>query len=345
MRLALDAMGGDLAPQQMVKGTYQFLRRPENEGVSIVLVGHRDLLAPEVGKYAFDPDRFEVVHADEVVDMHDRPARIVKTKSNSSLVAATELVRSGEADGVVSAGSTGAVVAASLFLLRRIPGVRRPAICPLIPTAHGGFLLCDAGANVDVRAGDLLQFALMARTYSTHLFGIPEPRIGLLNIGTEAGKGNELTISAHRLLTDRLDNFVGNVEARDLFAGVADVVVCDGFVGNIMLKAAEGMVIHAVKWARDKLKRHSIFKLALPFMSSALRDLGRELDHEEHGGSPLLGVNGVAVVCHGTSSAKAIMNSLALAARCVSENLIESIQLGVDAHADVFEESHATAAA
>ena len=176
--------------------------------------------------------------------LNDRPARILKTKRDSSLVKTVEMVQTGEADAAVSAGNTGAFLSASLFLLDRIPGVRRPAICPLIPTAHGGFLLCDAGANVDVRARDLVQFALMARAYSIHIFNHPKPRVGLLNIGTEVGKGNDLTVRAYDLLAEHVDNFIGNVEARDLFAGVADVVVCDGFVGNIVIKIVEGMVLH-----------------------------------------------------------------------------------------------------
>ncbi len=334
-------MGGDLAPEQMVKGSFEYLRETRDGDISVTLVGQRDLLESEVAKYPFDHSRLQIIHADEVVTMHDRPARIIKTKRNSSLVRAVELVQRGEADGVVSAGNTGAVLTASLFLLKPIPGVRRPAICPLIPTAQGGFLLCDAGANVDVRARHLLQFALMAKAYATVRLDNPRPRIGLLNIGTEPGKGNELSQRAYDLLQLHVDNFVGNVEARDIFAGVADVVVCDGFVGNIMLKAAEGMVVHAVKWARDRLKRHPIFQLALPLMRPALRDLGRELDYEEHGGSPLLGVNGVSIVCHGTSSARAIRNALKLTAQCVSENLVDTIREGIEAHMDIFEERHA----
>jgi glycerol-3-phosphate acyltransferase PlsX len=340
MRIALDAMGGDHAPEQTVKGTYNFLQNYPDEDISIILIGPEDALKSELRKHAFDLDRIEIVNASDVVDMYDRPARIVKSKRNSSLVRAVELVQSGEAEGAVSAGSTGALLSASLFLLHRIPGVRRPAVCPLIPTAHGGFLLCDAGANVDVRARDLVQFALMARANSIHLFDHPRPRIGLLNIGTEAGKGNDLTIRAHTLLTDHVDNFVGNVEARDLFAGVADVVVCDGFVGNILLKIVEGMVLHVTGWARNKLKQHPISQLALPLMRPALKDLAQALDYEEHGGSPLLGVNGVVVVGHGTSSARAIMNAIRTAARAVRGNLIESIRRGIEAHLDIFEETH-----
>lgn len=339
MRITLDAMGGDHAPEQTVKGAFDYLHNTPGEDV-VILVGQEDALAAEIKKYPFDPARIEVVHASEVVEMHDRPSRIVKTKRDSSLVRAVELVRTGEADGVVSAGSTGALLSASLFLLGRIPGVRRPAICPLIPTVHGGFLLCDAGANADVRARDLVQFALMARANSIHLFNHPRPRIGLLNIGIEAGKGNELTMRAHALLAEHVDNFIGNVEASDLFAGVTDVVVCDGFVGNILLKVVEGMVLHVAGWARDKLKRHPISQLALPLMRPALKDLAQDFDYEEHGGSPLLGIDGVSVVCHGTSSARAIMNGLKTAVRCVSENLIASIQRGIEDHLDIFEERH-----
>ncbi len=342
MRITLDAMGGDHAPEQTVKGVVDYLCRWPDKNVTVMLVGHEELLRAETEKYSFNKARINIVDASEVVAMHDKPARIVKTKPNSSLVRIAELVKSGEADGAVSAGNTGALLSASLFLLDRIPGVRRPALCPLIPTAYGGFLLCDAGANVDVKAWDLVQFALMARANSIHIFNHPRPRIGLLNIGAEAGKGNELTMRAHDLFVAHVDNFVGNVEAQDLFAGVADVVVCDGFVGNTVLKIVEGMVLHVTNWGQDKLKQHPISKLALSLiLRPALKDIARELNYEEHGGSPLLGVNGILVVCHGMSKAKAIMNALRTATRCVTENLIASIQKGIKAHMDIFEEQNA----
>ncbi len=341
MRIALDAMGGDHAPEQTVKGAFDYLHGIADEDVTVILVGHEDALQAEVTKHPFDRARVEVIHASEVVEMHDKPARVVKTKRDSSLVRTVELVKSGEVDGAVSAGSTGALLSASLLMLNRIPGVRRPAVCPLIPSAHGGFLLCDAGANVDVRARDLVQFALMARANSIHIFNHPRPRIGLLNIGTEAGKGNELTMRAHDLFMAHVDNFVGNVEACDLFAGVTDVVICDGFVGNILLKLIEGMVLHVSGWAQDKLKQHLISQLALPLMRPALRDMAKELNYEEHGGSPLLGLNGILVVSHGMSNARAIMNALKTAARCVTEELIASIQRGIEAHLDIFEEHNA----
>lgn len=342
MRIALDAMGGDYAPEQTVKGALDYLRQRPDKNITVILVGHEDAIGAQVKKYSFDRSRIDIIHTPEVVSMNDRPARIVKTKRNSSLVRIVELVKSGEVDGAVSAGSTGALLSASLFMLNRIPGVRRPALCPLIPTAHGGFLLCDAGANVDVRARDLVQFAIMARANSIHIFNHPRPRIGLLNIGAEAGKGNELTMRAHDLFVEHVDDFVGNVEARDVFAGVADVVICDGFVGNTILKIIEGMVLHVSTWGQDKLKQHPISKLALSLiLRPALKDIAKELNYEEHGGSPLLGINGILVVCHGISNARAIMNALKTAARCVTEQLIASIQRGIEAHLDIFEEHHA----
>jgi glycerol-3-phosphate acyltransferase PlsX len=320
MRIALDTMGGDHAPEQTVKGAVEYVRRYPKDQLTVTLVGSEPILREEIAKYSIDPDRIDIVHTSEVVEMHDRPARILKTKRDSSLVKAVELLQAGKVDAAVSAGNTGAFLSASLFLL------------------------CDAGANVDVRARDLVQFALMARAYSIHIFNHPKPRVGLLNIGTEVGKGNDLTVRAYDLLAEHIDNFIGNVEARDLFAGVADVVVCDGFVGNIVIKIVEGMVLHVSGWARKKVKRYPLSQLVLPLMRPALRDLVQELDYEEHGGSPLLGLNGVVVVAHGSSSARAIMNALNTAHRSVSENLITSIQQGIEAHLDIFEERNGVAA-
>ncbi len=342
MRIALDAMGGDHAPEQPVKGACNFLYQQSDQDMSIILVGREDIIRAELEKYTVDRSRIEIIHTPHVVTMDDRPSRIVKSKPDSSLVRTIELVKNGEADGAVSAGSTGALLSASLLILNRIPGVRRPAICPLIPTGHGGFLLCDAGANVDVKARDLVQFALMARANAIHILNHPQPRIGLLNIGAEAGKGNELTTRAHGLFKTHIDNFVGNVEACDLFSGVADVVICDGFVGNILLKVIEGLASHIAAWAQERAKKRPISSLALPMMRPALKDLVRGLDYEQHGGSPLLGINGVLIVCHGTSSARAIVNALKTANRCIAEHLIDRIQTGIDAHLDIFEEQHAT---
>ncbi len=341
MRIALDAMGGDHGPEQTVKGAVEFLREVADPDVGVILVGDRVALETEAARQRYDPDRLEINHASQLVGMEDRPSRIVKTKPDSSLVRAVQLVKEGRAQGIVSAGSTGALLSASLFLLERIPGVRRPALSPYFPSAKGGFLLCDVGANVNVRASDLVEFAIMARAYCQHQFDHPNPRIGLVNIGTEASKGNEVTVKAYKLLSAQVDNFVGNIEARDLFDGHADVVVCDGFVGNILLKFAEGLIQHLYGWARHTIRRHRVSQLALPLLRPALVDLAQQLDYEETGGSPLLGLNGVSIVSHGSSSAKAIKNALKTAHRCVTEELISSIAKGIIEHHDRFEEQNA----
>ncbi|MEE9465851.1 MAG: phosphate acyltransferase PlsX [Candidatus Neomarinimicrobiota bacterium] len=338
MRIALDAMGGDHGPVQTVKGAVEFLREIADPETVVILVGDQSALEAEAGKYGQAASRLEIEPATQVVGMDEKPARIVKTKPDSSLVRAVELVKKGKAQAIVSAGSTGALLSASLFLLERIPGVRRPAIGAPFPSAKGGFILCDAGANVNVRASDLVQFAIMARAYSQHIYDHPAPRIGLVNIGPEAGKGNDLTVKSYELLTAQVDNFVGNVEARDLFEGHADVLVCDGFVGNILLKFAEGLVQHIYGWAKDTIRQHWLSQLSLPLLKPALVDLAQQLDYEETGGSPLLGLNGVSIVSHGSSSAKAIKNALKNAHRCVTEELISSIARGITEHLDRFKE-------
>ena len=339
MQIALDAMGGDRTPEQSVKGAIDFLSATVGQNVSVILVGIKDALREELAKYTYDDTRVNIAHASQIVTNVDRPARIHKTKTDSSLVRAVQMVKSGEAMGVVSAGSTGALMATSLFLLGRISGVRRPTLCPWFPTAHGGFLLSDAGANVDVRARDLVQFALMSRAYFTHLFKNPNPRIGLLSIGEEVGKGNDIVNRAYAMFKKHVKNFVGNIEANRLFDDATDVIVCDGFVGNTILKMGEGLVKHLAYWANMKLEQHKISLFSLPLMYPALNDLRRDLDSEEHGGTPLLGISGVSVVCHGSSSSKAFMNGLLEARDCVNDNLIEAIKTGIGEHRELFEDN------
>ncbi|MCH8326969.1 MAG: phosphate acyltransferase PlsX [Candidatus Marinimicrobia bacterium] len=341
MRLALDAMGGDKAPAETVKGAYEFLQSTDSS-ISIILVGQEEPVSREMARHRFDPARISLVPATQVIGMEEKPAKIFKTRPDSSVVKAVQLVKDGKADGVISAGSTGAMLSASLMLLGRIPGVRRPAIGTFIPSESGGFLLCDVGANLDVRATDLVQFALMARAYAIHEMHLENPRIGLLNIGTEAGKGNEVTQRAYGLMQIHVNGFIGNVEANDLFAGVADVVVCDGFVGNMMLKLSEGLVVNLGKWIKANLKRHFFSMLALPLLQPAVKELRHALDWEEYGGAPLLGVNGVSIVCHGSSSSKAIKNALRAAMESINGNLIEGIESRIAKHLDINGEQHAS---
>ena len=334
MRLALDAMGGDRAPAETVKGAYEFLQSTDSS-ISIVLVGQAEPVSQEMARHPFDPARISLLPASQVVAMEEKPAKIFKTKPDSSVVKAVQLVKDGKADAVISAGSTGALLTASLMLLGRIPGVRRPAISTFIPSESGGFLLCDVGANLDARATDLVQSALMARAYAIHKMHLENPRIGLMNIGHEAGKGNEMTQQAYGLMQIHVNGFIGNVEATDIFAGAADVVVCDGFVGNMMLKLSEGLVINLGKWIKATMKRHVLSMLALPLLQPAIKDLRRELDWEEYGGAPLLGVNGISIVCHGSSSSKAIKNALRAAMESINGNLIEGIESRIAKHLDI----------
>ncbi len=341
MRIALDALGGDHAPKETVKGAVQYVQRSPDADVVVMLFGPQAALAAELAKYRYDKARIEVHNTTQFVEMNEKPARIHKLKPDSSLVRAVAAVADGTADGVISAGNTGALLSSSLFLLKRIEGVRRPAIAAYIPTSYGGFIICDGGANVDVRPSDLVQFGIMGSAYSKRMFHKSNPRVGLINIGVESGKGNEVTLQALPLLEQHMENFVGNVEGRDLFNDATDVIVCDGFVGNILIKFGEGLVTHVGQWATSKVKKHPISMLAVPLMKPALKDLLTDLDHEEYGGWPLLGVNGVSMVSHGSSSARAIRNAISSAAQCVEEGLIESIERGIKAHLDIYEETSA----
>lgn len=341
MRIALDALGGDHAPMETVKGAVEYIKRSPGSDVIVMLFGPEDVLKHELAKYSYDNTRIELHNTTQFVEMNEKPARIHKLKPDSSLVRAVKAVADGAADGVISAGNTGALLSSSLFLLKRIEGVRRPAIAAYIPTSHGGFIICDGGANVDVRPSDLVQFGIMGRSYSKNMFHKATPRVGIINIGTESGKGNDVTLQAIPLLEQHLDNFVGSVEGRGLFHDMTDVVVCDGFVGNILIKFGEGLVSHVGQWATSKVKKHPVSMLAVPLMKPALKDLLADLDHEEYGGWPLLGVNGVSMVSHGSSSSRAIRNAISSAAQCVDEGLIESIERGIKAHLDIFEDTSA----
>jgi glycerol-3-phosphate acyltransferase PlsX len=308
VRVAIDAMGGDNAPGVEVEGALAAAK--ESAGaIEVVLVGRRDLLEAEIARHGGAGLPVSVVHADEVVTMEDSPASAVRRKRNASIVVASELHKRGEVAGLVSAGNTGAVVASALLGLGMLPNVRRPAIASLFPTASEPAVVLDVGASVDCRPRDLLEFAMMGDAYADHVLARPHPRVALMNIGEESTKGTELTQEAYRLLSQSPLNFVGNVEGRSFLRGAADVVVCDGFVGNVMLKLTEGV---------------------LDFLTSALSREGSErglsalmqkLDYAEYGGAPLLGVAGVVIIAHGSSSPKAIKNAIKVAARFVNTDL------------------------
>ena len=315
MRIVLDAMGTDDAPKAEVAGALEALRTFE-EDVEVVLVGDEAVIEAEIALHGERPERLIVHHAPERVTAEDPPASVLRRKPDSSIAIGLRLHQSGEGDAFVSAGSTGAVMASSLFILRPLPGVARPAIGTILPTSGQPCLLVDAGANVDCKPQHLVQFARLGDTYAQDLMGRENPRIGLLNIGEEPGKGDELTLETYRLLSEQKGmNFIGNIEGRDIIRGACDVVVCDGFVGNVLLKFYESVAAFIVGLLKKELKE-------LGDRGQDLEHVFRVLDYAEYGGAPLLGVGGVSIICHGGSPPKAIRNALAVAARAVRSGMV-----------------------
>jgi glycerol-3-phosphate acyltransferase PlsX len=317
VRLAIDAMGGDYAPREVVRGAVAARDAlPEDE---IILVGDQEAIRRELQAAGASADRLTIVHTTQLVGMADPPVEAIRKKPDSSMRRATELMARGQADAVVSAGNTGAFVAAAHMVVKRLPGVRRPGISVVFPTFHGPVVLIDVGANVDSRPIHLLQYGLMANLYAHKVIGIENPRIGILNIGEEDEKGNMLAIEARRLLEKAPLNFCGNAEGRDIFEGRFDVIVCDGFVGNIVLKCVEGLVSNMFQVIMQEFKCLDP-KAAAP-LGPVLKELQRRHDAEEYGGAPLLGVDGVVVICHGNSRARAIANATRAAATCARQQV------------------------
>ena len=315
MRIVLDAMGTDDAPRIEVTGAIEALREYESD-VELILVGDREVIDAELARHEVVPNRISVHHAPDRVQADDSPASVIRTKPNSSIVVGLELQRKRDADAFVSAGSTGAVMATSLFKLRPLPGVDRPAIGTLLPTAEEQCLLVDAGANIDCKPQHLVQFAHLGNIYAREIMGRAKPRIALLNIGKEPGKGDELSAAAYEVLKNEDSlNFVGNLEGRDIIEGICDVVVCDGFVGNVLLKFYESVAQFIVGLMKTELG--ALTENALDF-----DHIFRILDYSETGGAPLLGVGGVSVICHGGSSSKAIRNAIRVAAQAVRSDMV-----------------------
>jgi glycerol-3-phosphate acyltransferase PlsX len=327
MKIAVDAMGGDHGPAPNIEGSLQAVKEL---GVEVILVGDEAQLQGHLTRLRIHNPRLTIRHAAQVVEMHESPAQVARKKRDSSIWVATELVKTGEADAVVSAGNTGASMVASFFLLGVIKGVERPAIATSLPTLTGTAIMLDVGANVDCQAPDLMQFALMGNEYGKYLFGKPNPRIGLLSIGEEDSKGNEVTKEAFSLLKASPINFVGNVEGRDVYSGAADVIVCDGFIGNVALKISEGVADTIKKLLMKEIASSRLGRLAYLFLAGPLLRLRRRIDYAEFGGAPLLGVNGVCMICHGRSSAKAIKNAIARAKGLAESRLPELIQRDIE---------------
>jgi glycerol-3-phosphate acyltransferase PlsX len=322
MKIAVDAMGGDFAPRNIVEGAY---RAAKEHGVKVVLVGDEDQVSRELSRYPTSKLPIFIHHTTHVVAMHDSPSTVLRRMKDSSIKVAIDLEKAGEVNGIVSAGNSGAAMALAMFIFKKLEGVDRPAIATIHPALKGSTVLVDSGGNVDCKPSHLVQFALMGDAYAKYILEKKEPRIGLLSNGEEEGKGNELTREVHEVLSGMDINYVGYVEGRDLNSGEVDVIVCDGFVGNVALKISEGLweTIHGIlKWeAKDNLRA----KVAYFFMRRAIRRLEKRFDYSEYGGAPLLGVNGNCVICHGASNAKAIMNAIVLAQSLAKNKLNEHL--------------------
>ena len=338
MKIALDVLGGDNAPLSTIEGAFLYLDEQGDLAAELILLGDKKEIESTIQDLSRDKSDIIIHHTKEKVGMNERSSRIFREKPDSSLVKSIQLVRDGVAQAAVSAGNTGALLASSLFLIGKIPGIRRPAFAPFIPTNKGGFILCDAGANVDTKPQHLVQFALMAIAYMEHLANRQDPRVALLNIGSEENKGNELTINAYPLLKKHIHNFIGNIESRYLFEGKADIVICDGFTGNIVLKLSEGIIAHIIGWIQERVGVYVPNKDASSIFQPVFDDIAATLDHEEHGATPLLGINGVVMKCHGSSTEKGIKNSLIAAQKTVEEDLIEDIATILSKHTDIFDE-------
>lgn len=331
MRIALDAMGGDFAPKNTVEGAVLALKEYPSID-KLFLVGDTVAVAGELKRLNFTDPRVEIFHASEVIDMKESAAKAVRHKKDASISRAVDLVKNGSADAVVSAGHTGAAVAASVLKLRTLKGIERPAVACVLPAEDKRFVLIDAGANPDSTPTNLLQFAIMGSVYSRHVLGYEDPSVGLMSIGEEDTKGNDITKEAFKLLKASGLQFDGNIEGHDVFSGVSEVVVCDGFTGNVVLKTSEAIAHAIFSWLKHELFMNPVRKFGAKLAEGAFRSIRKKTNYEEYGGMPLLGVNGVCIIAHGGSSPLAIKNALRAAAESVAQEINPHILQEVQAH-------------
>lgn len=324
MRIAIDAMGGDHAPEQIVKGVMSAVKVFPT--IEFTLVGNEQ----EISKYLTDTHHVSIIHTVDVIEATDEPVRAVRRKKSASMVLMAEEVKAGRADACISAGNTGALMAAGLFVVGRIEGIDRPALSPTLPTIDGkGFVFMDVGANAEAKPEHLLQYAIMGSVYAEKVRKTTNPRVGLLNVGTEDKKGNELTKQAFTLLKEAPVHFVGNVEARDLLSGVCDVVVTDGFTGNIALKSIEGTAFAIFSMLKKELTSNLKTKLATAVIKPQLKNLKNQLDYSEYGGAGLFGLKAPVIKAHGSSDARAILNAIRQAKDMVEKQVIQTIETTV----------------
>jgi phosphate acyltransferase len=328
MRIALDAMGGDYAPAVNIEGAVETVN--DFEDIDVILVGDESVLKKELESKRVPAGRIRISHASQVVGMDESPAVAIRKKKDSSIRKGIELVRNNEADGFVSAGHSGVVMGTALLILGTSRGVDRPAIAAIMPTLKAPFVLIDAGANIHCKPENLLQFALMGSTYCRAIFNRTEPKVVLISTGEEDTKGNELTKETFKLLKESDVNFLGNVDGKDIFTGNADVIVCDGFTGNVILKTSEGLADAIIKMLKREVASLTTGRIGYLLMKPALKNFKKKTDYDEYGGAPLLGINGTCIISHGRSTAKAIKNALRVASDLAAKKVYEIISNAIE---------------
>lgn len=324
MKIVIDGMGGDNAPKSNVEGVVNAIKE---YNVDLIITGDKDTLEKEFSNYEFDRSKLEIVHASEIIENEDKPVKAIRSKKDSSMVVALRLVKEGRADAVISAGNTGALLAGGLFVVGRIKGIDRPCLCPVIPNIKRGMtLIADGGANADCKPKNLVEFAAMSNIYAKKVLDIKSPKVALANVGTEEGKGNDLVKKAYDELKNIDLNFIGNVEARDVINAYTDIIVCDGFTGNILLKSAEGVAMSVMSLLKETFLSSTKGKMGALLLKDDLRKLKSFMDYSEYGGAPLLGVNGGVIKAHGSSDSKAIKNAINQGIKFTQGNVVEDIK-------------------
>ena len=322
MKIIIDAMGGDHAPQAPVKAAVKAVGELE---VEIILVGKTDVVEKELSKYNYNKDKISIAHAEDVISNHEEPAKAVRSKKNASVVVAANMLKNDEGDAMLSMGNTGALLASGLLIVGRIKGVLRPALGALLPSAKGPKMLIDAGANTNCKPENLVQFGIMGSIYMKNVLGIDSPTVGLMSNGEEEGKGDELTKETFPLLKNAPVNFIGNIEGRDVMEGTADVITCDGFVGNVILKTVEGMGHVVSKKVKGIFMKGLFTKLGALFVMKGLNEFKQAMDYREYGGAPLLGTKKPVIKGHGSSDAKAVFSAIYQAKKFVETSVINDI--------------------
>lgn len=330
MRIVIDGMGGDNAPKSNVEGVVNAIKE---YNVDLIITGDKKLLEEEFSKYEFDRSKLEIVNTTEIIENEDKPVKAIRSKKDSSMVVALNLVKEGRADAVISAGNTGALLAGGLFIVGRIKGIDRPCLCPAIPNVKRGMtIIADGGANADCKPKNLVEFAAMSDIYARKVLGYENPKLALANVGIEEGKGNDLVKKSYEELKKLDLNFIGNIEARDVINAYTDIIVCDGFTGNILLKSAEGVAMSVMGLLKETFMSSTKGKMGALLLKEDLKKLKSFMDYSEYGGAPLLGVNGGVIKAHGSSNSLAIKNAIRQGIRFSEGNVIESIKEFIESY-------------